>query len=893
MRRSNLARKPRGNVDTKFFPIKGGLNLVDAPITMPPGMNLNATNYELLTRDGIRRLEGYERSDGQARPSEASYWILSYNFSITPFDVDDIVDGDGGAQGKVLLDIPGPTNLFTRSEEVDHSDWILFNLPTVTPNTDVAPDGSMTADTLIDVTASITRIHQSPSTFTATLMQFLSVFVKKDLVGRAAGFPAIQMQFTGSTTENYYLNFDTSNGEVFTEFDANPSIVYAVDSYDANWWRVSLGVTSLDPANTTRLAGLYPNRGSGLDWTVDFNATGSIVVWGAQLEQSSVLGQYSKTVASAIAGGHLVLTDVTGSFVDEEDLDVSAAKRAEADGTAVERGAATPVLDATYAQDAIETQRDLILKVGDADGSGPVRGIHEYKSDIYAFRDNSAVTACLMWKQTSSGWVEQALGNRIHFTDGGGGAAYVDTEVITGTVSGASATILRVVLQSGTWGTDATGYFVIGDVASAPFQAEATTGSVSGAIPIDGAEVAQTIAPGGRFEFRNDNFFATDFTRRMYGVSGVDYAFEFDGAVFVPIITANIVDTPSYLEVNEFHLVLAFANGSLQNSATGDPYVWAGGGAAEIGIGDEIVGLYKEVGGALIILCMGRIRALHGKGTMESPWDLKTISDESGGIPRSLDRIGETRFMDDQGFMNIKAVQAFGDFVTTTYSQLIEPLIQAKKKLLTSVVIVKAKSQMRIFFSDGSGIIATFNGKQISGFTTIVYKNAVGTAIPVSVVTNGEDSDGSEVLYFGSIDGFVYQMDSGNSFDGGPIEATAVLPYYHLGTPSYNKQFKKILIEVAGSSGTVLKYNALYDYSSGKVPVGRTFQQVLASGGSFWNQGNWNAFAWASEDVTRIEGAIDGVARNIAIQLSSSSTFTEPHTLYGITYHYIMRKLVR
>jgi hypothetical protein len=103
MRRSRLARKPRGAVQTESFELKGGLNLVDAPMTIPPGMVLAATNYELLPRGGYHRVDGFERSDGQARPSEASYWVL-------PFDAGDIAEpvdnglvagNTSGATGKV------------------------------------------------------------------------------------------------------------------------------------------------------------------------------------------------------------------------------------------------------------------------------------------------------------------------------------------------------------------------------------------------------------------------------------------------------------------------------------------------------------------------------------------------------------------------------------------------------------------------------------------------------------------------------------------------------------------------------------------------------------------------------------------------------------------------
>ena len=105
MRRSTRARRPNNKVETKYFALKGGLNLVDAPITMPPGMILSGINYELLSRDGYRRVDGYERFDGQSSPSDASYWILNFDAGTDIISEGDQVDGlASGASGEALID---------------------------------------------------------------------------------------------------------------------------------------------------------------------------------------------------------------------------------------------------------------------------------------------------------------------------------------------------------------------------------------------------------------------------------------------------------------------------------------------------------------------------------------------------------------------------------------------------------------------------------------------------------------------------------------------------------------------------------------------------------------------------------------------------------------------
>lgn len=563
-----------------------------------------------------------------------------------------------------------------------------------------------------------------------------------------------------------------------------------------------------------------------------------------------------------------------------------------ADGIAVARGADTPANDATYAQSAIETQRALIGKVGAADGSGDVLGAHLFNGIVYAFRNNAAGTQALMWRASSTGWVLESLGNRVHFT--AGTDEFVEGETLTGGTSGASAIINRVVKQTGDWSSnDAAGYIILGTVVSS-YQAAETGASASGSAALSGAEIANTMNPSGRYEFKDHNFFGSSKTKRMYGVCGVDFAFECDAlGVFVPIITGNTVDTPSHIETYKAHLFLVFANGSLQNSSTGTPYVWSGGGANEYGFGEDIVGIKREIGDTLTILGRNKAEMLHGSNTSDDPWRIVDLSEESGGIEWTLQRLGKTMFLDDRGITKVDAVQAFGDFKSSVNSQLIEPLVTLKKGDVTASIIVREKNQYRLFFNDGTAIVATFNGNKLAGYTTMHYKNSADNSLPVQITANGEDENGIEILFFASNDGYLYQMDQGTSFDGGPVSAALILAYFNAGSPAYSKHWHKVDLEMEGANGAVISYNAVFDYALGTSPPDLTGSVTLASGGGYWNTALWNQFIWASDDVTLVEGDITGDGRNVSLQISSVATYIEPHTIYGVTFHYSMRRLVR
>lgn len=58
---------------TKYFPFNGGLDIVTPALSVDPGFALAMVNYEPWFNGGYRRVDGYERFDGHAKPSAATF----------------------------------------------------------------------------------------------------------------------------------------------------------------------------------------------------------------------------------------------------------------------------------------------------------------------------------------------------------------------------------------------------------------------------------------------------------------------------------------------------------------------------------------------------------------------------------------------------------------------------------------------------------------------------------------------------------------------------------------------------------------------------------------------------------------------------------------------------
>ena len=628
-----------------------------------------------------------------------------------------------------------------------------------------------------------------------------------------------------------------------------------------------------------------------LYWILEFNAgtTATVdtnVITGATSSATAELIADAVVESGSYAGndavGYMAVALLTGTFTVGENIQVSASTVAVVKTAENALGATSDALDDTYTQAAIERARSKITVVP---GSGAIRGVWVYNGVTYAFRNNAGGTATAMYKSSSTGWTLVDLGKYIKYNTGS--AAVSEGATITGATSGATGVARRVVLRTGTTGSsDAEGLFVLTGVTGTFQNAENLQVSSSTVAVSTSALVTIALVPDGTYEFVNYNFGGSTSTNRMYWVDGMNTAFEWDGTYAVPIFTGMTIDTPRHVASHKKHLFVAFAKGSLQHSSIGDPYGWSVvTGAAEIGTGDEITGMKVMPGDAMAIFNRNRIYILYGTSTAD--WNLKTFSNDSGAAEWTIQNLTETLFLDDRGVTSFSAVNAYGDFAMNSISKKITPIIEEKKGLSISSVRVRAKGQYRLFFNDGTGVYATFTGNKLAGFIRVDLGKIIYN------ICSAEDALGDEIVFFGSSDGYIYQMDKGTSFDGGEIEAILRTAYYHYDTPTRDKRYRKVQFELSADSSVSLKFQPSYSFSDPNVPEARTRDLNIEGAGGYWNIANWDAFRWTGQIISTSEENIDGVGTNMGILILSEATYEQPHILQGVTVHYSPRRIRR
>jgi hypothetical protein len=606
--------------------------------------------------------------------------------------------------------------------------------------------------------------------------------------------------------------------------------------------------------------------------------TGSVAVGNTINGQTS--GATGKVIA--ISGSNVVITRETGTFTVGENARVGITVF----GVVTNNSgvSADGFTDATYRGLAADEYRTSIAAVP---GAGSILGVFYFQGLVYAFRNNVGSSAANLYKSSAAGWVQVTFGKELAFNTGT--AEIFDGNTVTGASSGATGVVARVVLESGTWASgDAAGRLILSSSTGTFTAAENLTVSAAVKAKAGGAATQITLSPGGRFETVQGNFGGAN-NNRVYGCDGVNRAFEFDGTTFVPIATGMASDAPNRVAFHKQHLFLGFGS-SLQFSSLGDPYQWSPIlGAGELAMSEAITNLIPlpgdQTSGALAVYSRNTTSILYG--TDSTTFQLSTYNTGTGALPYTAQNLDQSYALDDRGIMGLQSSLNFGNFVTSALTMQIRPFIASRLNLASCSAVNREKGQYRLFFSDGNGVYVTMlNGKQL-GSMPVQFPNAA------LVSCEGENSDGTSAVFFGSSNGFVYQLDRGTSFDGQAISANCNLVFNSIGSPRILKRYRKASLEISGDSYSEIQfgYSLAYQSTALAQPVDSTYENNLRP--SDWDSFFWDNFVWDGAGLAPTEVLMEGTAENVSIRLSSVSAILEEFTINSIIVHYTPRRGLR
>ena len=534
---------------------------------------------------------------------------------------------------------------------------------------------------------------------------------------------------------------------------------------------------------------------------------------------------------------------------------------------------------ASYLLAAQDARRVVISPVP---GDGAIRGVEQINDELIAWRDDGADLKA--YKSSAASWVEIPLAavyevNTSGLTvatvgdlcNGGQDKIIAVHEYLTG---GAPDTNKRVYVVKRISGGVPTGF--VNDVGAV------NHGSVLGT-------VAWLPAGGGTVDAVNHNFYAGLDTYNMYYADGVNCAMSYAPAdnVIAPISADYRVigEVCGHVISHNQLLIMGTTGGTYLTSAAGDPEVLdAFVGAHEIGVGDDITGFRATSSEDLAIFTRNQTHVVKGRDA--SDWVKRIGSKNSGARSNCIAQIDDVFASDDRGIARLSRTDALGGFNAATITDDVQTLFNEMSSEATCATTFRALNQMRFYYGNRFLICSRvpYNANGNEGIRYGITEG--GYPIDVLVVSTDEDLTGTERSFFGSTDGYVYEMDKGSSFDGVAMEQILTLHYNHLKSPLNKKRFVGADLEAITKAPCT--FTVYYSMNDGLKTFNPRTVFFPGSAGS-WDVARYDEGVFDAAPLSRPRMGFKGTGYNFQLSFHRNSA-TEPQaTLTGYALRYRMR----
>ena len=255
------------------------------------------------------------------------------------------------------------------------------------------------------------------------------------------------------------------------------------------------------------------------------------------------------------------------------------------------------------------------------------------------------------------------------------------------------------------------------------------------------------------------------------------------------------------------------------------PYDFTGASSGSIDVGDIVTGI-KVFRNSLIIFCKNSIYELTN---LDSTPIIKSVTKNIGCVSgNSIQEIGgDLIFLAPDGLRTVAGTARIDDVELGSISRKILPLIDTILRNFSnytiSSTVIRERSQYRLFYYQSGqanagqkGIIGTFK-YSAEGIPAFEWSETKG--LPVKFITSDLNSSGTEFIYHADESGYVYQHDTGNSFDGSNVEAEFQTPDMDYGDNGLRKSLYAIKANIKPEGiQNDLNLRIRYDFESSEVP---------------------------------------------------------------------------
>tara|TARA_R100001591_G_scaffold118502_1_gene141712 strand:+ start:791 stop:2767 length:1977 start_codon:yes stop_codon:yes gene_type:complete len=379
-------------------------------------------------------------------------------------------------------------------------------------------------------------------------------------------------------------------------------------------------------------------------------------------------------------------------------------------------------------------------------------------------------------------------------------------------------------------------------------------------------------------------------TEKIALVDGLNEPAVYDNTTFTVLLDAptDVIGATFVAEVKNH---LFFAKGSTVTFTA--PYtdtdfsVANGGGNINVGGTVTALAVFRQ---QLIIFTETSIHQLTGNTVAD--FNLQPITTDIGCIDSdTVQEIGgDVMFLGPDGLRLVSGTDRIGDFGLAVVSKTIQDTMTRFISANTSFTscVIREKSQYRILGfnnniteENAQGILATQFAPQ--GGDNMAWAETRGIRANVA---DSNYNQNTEVVLFSHDDGYLYQMESGNSFDGANIKTTFATPHMPISDPRRRKTFYKLFLYTDPQGSVSFNVSLKLDFDSlGTIQPAPL--SILNTQGvvGFFGTGTFGSTKFGTKLLKLFEAQVVGSGFTVSFQFDSDDT-NPPYSIDALTVEY-------
>jgi len=378
---------------------------------------------------------------------------------------------------------------------------------------------------------------------------------------------------------------------------------------------------------------------------------------------------------------------------------------------------------------------------------------------------------------------------------------------------------------------------------------------------------------------------------KIAGVDSYNYPFIYDGTTFSEVTGTTDVEGAEFVVFHKNQLFFAIGHNLVFTAPYTDTDLTAANGSGIISVGAKITGLivFRDI---LVIFTERTISQLTGNTI--SDFVLQPVTRNVGCIATdTIQEIGgDLIFLGPEGLRLFGLTDRVGDFNIGLVSKPIQKEMTDFISSCTSFssVVIKQKSQYRLLgfntntkAASSRGIIGT----QMTSDNTSNISWAELTGFKAYVADSYYDNK-IETVLFANTDGYVYQMESGNSLDGSDIIASFATPFVFMEDARIRKTMYKFFLYTDPQGSVLVDANLKFDFDTlGSVqPNPITLSNVTSSAGFYGiSVAKYGTTTYGTKLKKLFETQVIGSGFSVSLQFTSEST-DPPFSLDAATLEY-------